>query len=96
MKKLLYTLLAVSFIFSACKKEDECKTCGTWYKVDSNLTQAEQVAIESGLDDLMLMSEDQNMELCDKALENMEQIYDAMGSSSTTQMSGYSVTSECR
>ena len=93
MKKLLYTLLAVSFIFSACKKEDECKTCGSWYTVDSNLTQAEQIVIESGFDDLMQMSEDQNMEFCDKALENMEQIYDG---SSTTQMSGYSVTLECR
>tara|TARA_B100000795_G_scaffold177909_1_gene134454 strand:+ start:292 stop:534 length:243 start_codon:yes stop_codon:yes gene_type:complete len=28
MKKLLYTLLAVSFIFSACEKEEENCNCG--------------------------------------------------------------------
>jgi len=96
MKRLLYTLLAVSIIFSACEKGG-CKTCGVWYTIDDNLTQAEQLVIlEAGLDQLMQLSEDQNREYCGDELDLQEQVIDNMGSSASTQMQGYTATSECR
>ena len=85
----------MSFLIFGYKK-DECKTCGTWYTIDSDLTPAEQVAIQAGIDDLMQMSENLNSEFCGDDLEDMEQLYDAMGSSATVQMSGYTTTQECR
>ncbi len=94
MNKSLY-ILVISFLFFGCKK-DECKTCGTWYTIDSDLTPAEQVAIQAGIDDLMQMSENLNSEFCGDDLKDMEQLYDAMGSSATVQMSGYTTTQECR
>ena len=94
MNKLSY-ILVIPFLFFGCKK-DECKTCGTWYTIDSDLTPAEQVAIQAGIDDLMQMSENLNSEFCGDDLEDMEQLYDAMGSSATVQMPGYTTTQECR
>lgn len=96
MKKLLYTLLAVTILFSACEKEEQCKTCGTWYTIDDNLTEAEELVIQAGIDQLMQMSENANSEFCGELLDEMEQIYSSMGSSATTQMSGYTATQECR
>jgi len=97
MKKLLYTLLAVSIIFSACKKEEECKNCGTWYKINDNLTSAEELVIyQAGLTQLMQMSEDQNPEFCADNLEQMEQVYNNLGSAASTQMQGYTAIQECR
>ena len=97
MKKLLYTLLAVSIFFSACEKEDACKNCGTWYTIDDNLTSAEELVIyQAGLTQLMQMSEDQNPEFCGDRLEQMEQVYNNLGSASSTQMQGYTAIQECR
>ena len=90
MKKILYILL-VSVVFFACK-EDECKTCGTCYTIDENLTPAEQIAIQAGIDQLMQMSENLNREYCGDELENMQQTYNALGSASSVQMSGYTAT----
>ena len=42
------------------------------------------------------MSENQNSEFYGDDLEDMEQLYDAMGSSATVQMPGYTTTQECR
>ena len=90
MNKSLY-ILVISFLFFGCKK-DECKTCGTWYTIDSDLTPAEQVAIQAGIDDLMQMSENLNSEFYGDDLKGMEQLCDAMGSSATVQISGYTTT----
>ena len=96
MKKLIYTLLAVSLIFSACEKEEKCKTCGTWYTIDDDLTAAEELVIQAGIDQLMQMAENGNQELCGEQLEALEQTYSSLGSSATTQMPGYTATQECR
>jgi hypothetical protein len=44
----------------------------------------------------MQISENGNSELCGEQLEELEQIYSSLGSSATTQMSGYTATQECR
>ena len=88
---ILSYILVISFLFFGCKK-DECKACGTCYTIDSDLTPAEQVAIQAGIDDLMQMSENLNSEFCGDDLQDIEQLYDAMGSSATVQMSGYTTT----
>ena len=49
MKKVLYTLLAVSIVFAACKKEDEVVTpvapsiVGVWTPTSVSVTQSMSV-----------------------------------------------------
>ena len=97
MKKLVFILTCLPLLFISCSTEDDCKICGTWYTIDPNLTEAEAMVIyDAGLDELMQMSENLNMEYCGNALDLQEQAIDNMGSAASTQMQGYMATIECR
>ena len=92
MKKVLYTLLAVSIIFSACKKEeeDECKNCGTFITFDDTLTD-EEIAI---LEDAGFVGEAQ--EYCGDELSAYEAELSANGGATTIDYDTYTVTVECQ